>query len=276
LKRRILVIARWTALVLFGWFVVFVGMATYMQTDVMFPRWQVLYSPAPAPSSGITEETLSCVDAGGKQRVWFHPPGKAEAIIVYFPGNGMSLGQSFAAVQPFIAEGYGTLLLSYPGYEENEGTPGEASINAGVECALDWLDAQQSASALPRIYYGYSMGTGVAATAALKHQPRAVLLDAPYTSLADAASATTGIPTVLTRLLLRTNFKTTPLCEQTDIPLFIAHGTKDYIVPYKLGAALSEKCAEQATFIMVDGAGHLDLTHHDVAIKQLRWLNTLL
>lgn len=259
---------------LFGWLVAFVGAASYMQTDVLFPRWHVLQTPPPAPSSGITQETLSCADAGGKQRVWFQPPGKAQAIMVYFPGNGMSLGQSNAAIQPFIAEGYGALLLSYPGYEENEGTPGEASINAGVDCALEWLDAQQSASALPRIYYGYSMGTGVAATAALRNPPRAVLLDAPYTSLADAASATTGIPTVLTRLLLHTNFKTTPLCADTDIPVFIAHGTTDYIVPYRLGAALAESCAEQATFITIDGAGHLDLAHHGVAEQQLEWLRS--
>ena len=69
----------------------------------------------------------------------------------------------------------------------NPGTPTEAGLYADAEAALDFL-ARQRIPANRLVLYGESLGSGVAVHMAAGRAIAALILEAPFTRLADAAS----------------------------------------------------------------------------------------
>lgn len=119
-------------------------------------------------------------DGGEPQRLWLMCSGQ---------GNLALEMSGLVAEVPDRSAGF--LFLDYPGFGLCEGTPSPGRIldasTAAVEALrqrLGW-SAERMAERLG--VFGYSLGTGVAMQHAAAHPVRAVVLAAPYTSLADMA-----------------------------------------------------------------------------------------
>ena len=224
----------------------------------LFQR-QLLYRPdktrpelGDLASIGVREVTLTTAD-GLSLFSWYLPPGAGRPVIAYFHGNGGHIGYRAERLRRFAGEGYGVLLAEYRGYAGNPGTPCEAGLYADAEAALAFLAAQKIAPSR-LVLWGESLGSGVAIYLAAQHPVAAVILEAPFTSVAAAAQHL--YPFVPAAYLVRDRFDSLSRISQIGAPLLILHGERDMIVPVRHGRILLDAAAPPKEGWFSPGAGH--------------------
>ncbi|MDA1326852.1 MAG: alpha/beta hydrolase [Proteobacteria bacterium] len=196
-----------------------------------------------------TEDELSLL-------AWWKPPADGRPAIVFFHGNGGHIGHRGSKVRGFLDRGYGVLLVAWRGYGGNEGAPTEAGLYADGRAALRFLE-QQGIGTKEIVLYGESLGSGVAVELASRGAGQALVLEAPFTSL--AAAAADRFPLFPVRWLIRDRFDSQSKIGKVTAPLLIIHGEADVVLPVSLGRALLEKANEPKQGVFIPRAGHNNL-----------------
>ncbi len=208
-----------------------------------------------APPAGLTETDLGTGD-GEVLVVWSAPPAPGRPTLLYFNGNAGSLADRSTRFAAFTKRGFGLVAAGYRGSSGSSGTASEPALIA---------DAQALAQALPElagpgpvIYYGESLGAAVAIALAQTDPPAALVLEAPFASIAAMADAVYGTPSAA--LLARSKWPNTTRIATVTAPIFILHGENDAVVPPSQGRAVFEAAGSaDARFDLVAGAGHVDV-----------------
>lgn len=200
---------------------------------------------------------------------WHWPAQGGRRTIVWFQGNGGHAGHRAGFVRPYIAAGYGVLLAGYRGYGGNPGSPSEEGLNADARGALDWL-AGQGVPAGDVVTMGESLGTGLAVQMATERPVAAVVLFAPYLSMAELGRG--FYPWLPVEWLLLDRFDSAAKIAAIRAPLLIVHGEQDGTVPVAHGRALLAAATVPKRGLFVPEAGHNDLYTADVAAAVLGFL----
>src|SRR5712672_964948 len=148
------------------------------------------------------EEHLLTTDDGEKVIAWHVPARPGHPVVLYFHGNGDFLAGFFGRFRQIIADGTGVVALSYRGYAGSSGQPSEWGLSQDAAAAYAFTTARYSAEKI--VAWGFSLGTGVAVTLAAEQPVGKLILEAPYTSLADVAAL--HFQMVPVRWLLRDQF----------------------------------------------------------------------
>ena len=223
------------------------------QSRLIYPAPQEV----PALTPGYAEVTLNTED-GLALRAFYSEAREGLPTLVYFHGNGGTLAGASVSNAAMAEAGVGVLLVEYRGYGGNPGKPSEEGFKRDADAALEWL---QDAGIAPAdtVVVGNSIGSGSATYAATKMAekgtpPAGLILIAPFTSLPDVASETAWWVPV--RLLMQDTYPNRErLKELSEVPILIQHGTRDNVVPFSHGGALSET-ANWAQFRSYEGSGH--------------------
>lgn len=215
---------------------------------------------------GVREVALATKD-GLALASWYLPPPVGRPVIAYFHGNGGHIGYRAERLRRFAAAGCGVLMAEYRGYGGNSGRPSEAGLCADGEAALDFL-AGAGIDADRLVLWGESLGSGVAVYLAARHRVAAMVLEAPFTSVAAAARHHYRfVPAAA--LLVRDRFDSLSRIGRVRAPLLVLHGERDRIVPASHGRALlAAATAPKESWLCLAG-GHKDLARHgalDVAL----------
>ena len=95
------------------------------------------------------------------------------------------------------------------------------------------------------ILYGESLGTGVATELGQDNSFAGIILESPFTSIADAAKI--YYPYLPIDLLIKDRYDSLKKIKNINIPILVMHGKKDDVVPLKMGVELFDK-ANQPKF----------------------------
>ncbi len=205
---------------------------------------------------GFIEKTLTTSD-DKKILAWYKPASENGKLIIYFHGNAGNLGDRAHKFAAFSKSGFGVLAISYRGYPGSEGTPSESGLVKDSEAALKFaLDQNYHLQDL--IFFGESLGSGVAVQLASRFDPYSVILESPFSSIASVAQKIYWYVPV--NLLLRDKFESQKFAPKISAPVLIFHGNNDQVVPYVEGQKLYEVIKARKKFISVEGAGHLDFS----------------
>ena len=166
---------------------------------------------------------------------WYRPPPSGRPVILYFHGNGGHIGYRAERLRRFADAGLGVLLLEYRGYGGNPGTPCERGLYADAEAAIEFLERQEIAPDR-LVLWGESLGAAVAVDLAARREAAAVVLEAPFTSI--AAVAQLHYPYVPAAMLMRDRFDALSRIGRIRSPLLVMHGGRDRVVPIRFGRAL--------------------------------------
>jgi uncharacterized protein len=187
---------------------------------------------------------------------WSIPPAPGRPLILYFHGNAGGIDLRVERFHAIAKAGMGLLAIEYRGYASSTGSPSERGLKLDGEAA--YAAAIASGVAPERIVpLGESLGSGVAVPLAAKHKVGALVLDSPYSSIADVAAAAYWF--VPARALIRDPFRNDLLIGSVSAPTLIVHGTKDTVVPIRFGEKLFALAGPPKEFWRVEGAVHLAL-----------------
>jgi hypothetical protein len=107
------------------------------------------------------------------------------------------------------------------------------------------------------VVWGFSLGTGVAVALAADQPIGKLILEAPYTSIADVAAS--AFPFLPVRWLIRDQFRSDARIARVTAPLLIMHGERDSTIPTVMGERLFALAHQPKQFVRFPEGGHNDL-----------------
>lgn len=220
--------------------------------------------PPDDPPANFRELTSTTAD-GLSLTHWYVPAREPGApVVVVFHGNAGHRGTAFDKFRPIGDWGYGLLIVDYRGYGGNPGVPSEDGLVADARSVLDALGSAGEHAVL----YGESLGSGVAVALAAERPVAGVILEAPFTSIAEVAQ--THYWCTPAKWLVRDRFDSLARIGRVDAPLLVLHGGRDDTIPPRLGQRLHAMASEPKQLWFHAEANHIDLWDRgaDQAIRQ--------
>ncbi len=187
-------------------------------------------------------------------RSWYKPAQKNQPTLLYLHGNAGNIGNRMPLARQLIKEGFGVFLLEYRGYGGNRGTPTEKGFYEDARTAVLYLQ-QQGIKPKELVLYGESLGTGVATHLATEFPVCAIVLQSPYTSLANLSRY--HYPWVFVKPW--DQFNSLERIKSIHAPLLIIHGKQDYIVPYREAQELFTQANNPKKMLLLDRHNHFNL-----------------
>lgn len=136
---------------------------------------------------GVAGEKVEVPLANGGHLCGFYfPRPHAPYTVLISHGQGQ-MEQQIGLAHAALASNLNVLIYDYEGYGESTGKASTGNLLSDGIAAYDYLLQKKKAKANQIIAMGSSMGTGIAANTALNRDCAALLLVAPYNSLAQAA-----------------------------------------------------------------------------------------
>ncbi len=211
---------------------------------------------------GLPIEDISLKTPDGETlQAWYEAPKPGMPVILFLHGNHSSLERAKWRYFRMHKEGVGYLALAYRGFSGSTGTPSEKGLLTDSLTAYDWLRAKGFKDS-DIIIHGHSLGTGVATWLATQKPARALILEAPFTAASDVGAE--EYPYIPVALLMRDKFMSRERIKDVHMPLLIAHGDRDSVVPFKEGERLFALANEPKTFIRMRGSEHNTLTRDGI------------
>ena len=209
---------------------------------------------AAAAGLGDMEDVVITTEDGERLVGWWKPPQPGRALLVYFHGNGGSLWNRRERARLLTESGRGLLMISYRGYSGSTGSPSEEGLRVDAEAAYRFVSRYEPKRI---VLYGESLGTGVAIRLASREPVGGVILDAPFTSIADVAQPLLRFVPV--GLLLRDTFRSIDRIAEIRSPLLVMHGQRDGVIPIALGERLFAAAVEPKRFLRLAGVDHVSV-----------------
>lgn len=182
---------------------------------------------------------------------WRRPGDADKPAIVLFHGNAQDASWRIDIAAQAARHGYGIVLATYRGFGGNPGKPSEDGVYADARATLD------AAGPGPFVLWGESLGTGVATRMAVERRVAGVILQSPYTSVANRAGEMMWwLPA---RSLVTDRFDSISRIAAIQAPLLIVHGAKDALIPIRHGRALFAAAKEPKTFVELPDRGHNEM-----------------
>lgn len=188
---------------------------------------------------------------------WYRPPAADDGpVLVVFHGNAGHIGHRVSKFRAFLDAGIGLFLAEYRGYGGNAGRPDEAGLTADARAVMSYL-AGEGIAADRLILFGESLGGGPAVKMAVEFPVAGLVLESPFTSVADVAQAHYWY--LPARWLVLDRWDNASRIVGLGAPLLIVHGERDRVVPVRFGRRLFDIAPEPKRALIVPDAGHNDL-----------------
>jgi uncharacterized protein len=230
---------------------------TLQRRMIYFPLGHV---PAPGEGGPAHVEPVRFTTADGLElHGWFLPVAGTtpRTTVIVFNGNAGNRAYRIELADALHHHGLQVLLMDYRGYGGNPGIPTERGLSADARAARAYVARRPDVDASRLVYFGESLGAGVAVDLASEHPPAALVLRSPFTSLADVGRY--HYPFLPVRLLLRDRFPSLDRIRRIESPLLVIAGDRDRIVPPEHSRRLFDAAAGPKELLVVAGADHNDI-----------------
>jgi fermentation-respiration switch protein FrsA (DUF1100 family) len=198
--------------------------------------------------------------------------GGPRGLLLAFHGNAdLAIWMVPWAREVVRRTGHTVMLAEYRGYGGLSGSPtyerARLDARAAHEQASRVLGEEGTEGSEPGrlAIFGHSLGSAIAAELAAEladrsMPPRVVILESPFTSARAMARFVVWRPVLATwRLISRVHYDTLARVAALEIPVWVAHGTSDLVVPARMGQEVFAAARVKGELLLVRGAGHNDV-----------------
>ena len=147
--------------------------------------------------------------------------------MVYFHGNGALAQWVWPGMTPYRDMGMHVLVVEYQGYGGAAGEPTQESLTAASTAWVERVLEREDVDAQRVVYFGSSLGGGVAAQVARALPPRAFILRSTFSSMRELAH-TMWMPGSLVRDPYDSH---AVLAGLPHVPVLLSHGRHDRLIP---------------------------------------------
>ena len=255
----------WTAI--FTWIGIVYGAVCvlfYFGQDFFFfrperlPKWFTYQYPFP-----FQEVNFDMEDGGTVNALHFKIPN-SKGVVFYIKGNSRSIKGWGKFAKDFVGKGFDFFILDYRGFGKSRGRRTEEILFSDLQQVYKWLASEYEEEQI--VLYGRSLGSGLAARIASWNSPRMLILDCPYYSFLYHIKRYGFILPL--NWLLRYHIRTDRFIKKVQAPVYILHGSKDRLIPYKQSEMLRQLAPERIKLFPIVGAGHNNLpefpAYHDL------------
>jgi fermentation-respiration switch protein FrsA (DUF1100 family) len=210
-------------------------------------------SCVPDPPPGLTERWITTKDKL-RLHAWYAAHGGARPTLVWSHGNGGNIAGRADVLLALAARGLNVLAYDYRGYGRSGGRPHEAGVYLDAQAAYD-SERRHGVPAARIICFGESLGGCVSIHLASSRPCAGVAVVSTFTSMRDVGRHHFGPLS----FLLGNQFSALARIRALSVPIFIAHGDQDEIVPFELGKRLFAAANRPKRFFQAVGAQHNDV-----------------
>ncbi|AHM60123.1 alpha/beta hydrolase fold protein [Flammeovirgaceae bacterium 311] len=181
------------------------------------------------------------------------PQPQADKKLVFFLHGNAGAVNGWGGLAPYYTSlGYDFFVMDYRGYGKSEGnTNSEQQFYTDVQTVYQQMAAEYPEEHI--VVVGFSIGTASAAMLAARHNPRILILLAPYYSLEDMLQRTYPF---VPSFFLKYKFRTHAFIDKTKVPVYIFHGNRDEVIPYESSVKLKKHLKPAARYITLEGVNH--------------------
>ena len=186
---------------------------------------------------------------------------RADHVLIAFHGNA-DLARFLVPWAQAVTRvaSVAVLLPELRGYDGLPGRPTYQDAARDARAARHFVARQLEVSDDRVAYFGHSLGSAIAAELAAESLPFALLLQSPFSS-ARAMARRMAVPglSLFWPLVSRVHYDTERRVRSLAAPVSVAHGTRDMIVPARMGRAVYDAAGRKGALLLVPGAGHNDI-----------------
>jgi hypothetical protein len=205
----------------------------------------------------VHERWIDMADGGRLNALHLKLPAP-DGVVFFLHGNGGSLEGWFVNLDTYRRANLDLFMIDYRGYGKSPCCiTSEAQLHADVRAAWQAIAADYAGKT--RVFYGRSLGTGLAAVLAAEVQPELTILASPYLSM--AALADEHYPWV-PQAVLRYRLDTGAALQRVTTPVLMLHGTEDRLIGISHSRQL-KALRPASTLVEIEGAAHNDVSRFD-------------
>jgi len=244
----------------------FTGGCAYLETkqgDWIFNPVQSEWRGYRGPPEGVEELWIPVGKSGEKLHAWWSPqPNNDAPVLLYLHGARWNLTGSVTRIPRWNRMGFSVLAIDYRGFGKSKfmdaSSPTERSANEDAEAA--WRFLLERNPGAQRFIFGHSLGSSMATHLAVKDKGASgLIIEGAFTSIPDMIKETKwGFLPV--GFLVTQRFDILDRIGEVSIPILIAHGTSDSIVPFTLGERLFAAAKAPKRLLRAEGGTHHNLT----------------
>lgn len=179
-----------------------------------------------------------------------------KGLLLYFHGNTRSIKGWAKYARDFYRYDYDVVLVDYRGFGKSTGERKEKEMLNDMQFVYTALASQYAENHL--LVYGRSLGSGFATKVASDNHPRYLILDSPYYNFRKVIQR--FLPFLPVRYVLRFHLRTDKWISKVTCPVYIIHGTKDWLIPIRHSEELQKINPRRVTLIRIHGGGHNNLS----------------
>ena len=182
----------------------------------------------------IEVENISILNSDGNslRSIFYKHPSNTKKTLVMFHGNAGPIENRFYKVNKLSKYKQNILLISWRSYSGNSGNPSEEGLYDDAVSAINWLN-KRDIKEEDIVIYGESLGTAISIEIAQNKSFKGIILEAPFTSMIDAAKH--HYPYLPVSFLLKDQYLSANKIKKIKSPILFLHAEGDNIVPFWMG-----------------------------------------
>jgi alpha-beta hydrolase superfamily lysophospholipase len=198
--------------------------------------------------------------------LWLPQDDARAPVLLYLHGARYDVRGSAPRMRRMHELGFSVLGVDYRGFgRSSKGLPSEEMAAEDARAAWDWLAKTQPQAR--RFIFGHSLGGAIAVNLATQVRDEAgLIVEGSFTSIPDVVS-TFRWGWLPVSPFITQRFDAVSRVAEVGSPLLVVHGSRDSLIPYKLGQGLYDKAREPKRFVLVDGGSH----HNTNAVGQAQY-----
>jgi uncharacterized protein len=229
------------------------------QTKLIFFPDRILRE-TPAAYNLVYQDVWISVD---REQVhgWWMPSSDVSTVLLYLHGNGSNNGDGVDLAAIFRQSGLSVLAIDYRGYGKSSPTfPNETKVYEDAEAAWNYLIDRQQIKPQNIFIYGHSLGGAIAIDLAIKHPEMAgLIVFGTFTSLKDVVELNSFLKIFPLNWILTQKFDSITKIKSLQVPIVIAHGTDDRIIPVTMSQDLFAAAPKPKKLVLIPEGDHNDL-----------------